>query len=303
MFHESIKVAVSAEDLGNRASSCPFCNGIKLVGTGTNVQTEPVVEYLECHNCFAYFTDRAPTASYLAKFYHNTIYEGTISKSDALAIRLANSILGGPVHEVLTVTSSRLHVMDFGGGSGSLGLAIKHRLGRPDTRITLVDLYEPRGYSGIDFLTPEELLSSRDSSFDLIVLSAVIEHLAQPGAVIADLYQRVRTGGFIYFRAPSLFPLGKLRPNLLRWPEHLSDLPPRFWHELPRSLGWKVEIVKSCPSQTSDRFRDNFLAALLANFMKLPGYLEASMSELTDWRYRPKYQCAGGWDIVYQKME
>lgn len=303
MFHETVRITVGAEDLEHRNFSCPFCDGIKSAGTGTYAQAEPPVEYLKCDSCFAYFTDRVPTARYLEKFYHHDVYEGTISKSDALAGRLAKSILSGTVLTELVGTSSELNVMDFGGGSGRLGLAVKHRLGRPDTRVTLVDLYEPSGDYGIDFLTPEELRSSRDSSFDLIVLSAVIEHLAHPGTVIADLYKRVRSGGFLYFRAPSLFPLGRVRPGLLRWPEHLSDLPPRFWHELPNLLGWKVEIVKSRPSQTSDRFRDSFLAALLSNFMKLPGHLESSISALTHWKYRPSYQCAGGWDVVYRKLE
>ena len=303
MFHEAPKIVVSASDLENQASSCPFCNETNTVGTGVYAQDEPPVEYLKCHSCLAYFSDRVPTARYLERFYHHALYEGTISKSEALARRLAKSILSGSVHTELADTCSELSVMDFGGGSGSLGLAIRHRLGRPDTRVTLVDLYEPREGLGINFLTPGELINSHDSSFDLIVLSAVIEHLAQPGAVIADLYKRVRSGGFIYFRAPSLFPLGKVRPNLLRWPEHLSDLPPRFWYALPHLLKWKVEIVKSRPSQTSDRYQDNFIAALLANFMKLPGHLESFISAFTDWRYRPNYQCAGGWDIVYRKME
>lgn len=303
MFHEIAKVTVGAEDLDNQASSCPFCGGSKLHGTGTYVQAEPPVQYRQCYSCFAYFTDRVPTARYLEEFYHHAIYEGTISKSDALARRLAKSVLGGPVYAKLVSTNSALKVMDFGGGSGRLGLAIKRCLGLPDTHVTLVDLYKPSGDCGINFLTPRELRNSRDASFDLIVLSAVIEHLTDPGTVIADLYKRIRSGGFLYFRARSLFPLGRVRPNLLRWPEHLSDLPPRFWHELPQLLGWKVEIVKSRPSQTSDRFQDNFLAAFLANFMKLPGRFESSISSLTHWRYRPKYQCAGGWDVVYQKME
>lgn len=303
MFHEAASVTVSSQDLENPALCCPFCYRADSVGTGTYAQTNPAVEYLKCRNCYAIYSDRIPTSKYLHNFYHHAIYEGTISKSDALAKRLARSIVRGPIRKELAGSISPLQVMDFGGGSGSLGLALRKALGREDTQVTLVDLYKPRDSLGLDFLTPEQLSSRGDHNFDLLVLSAVIEHLAQPGAIAADLYKRVRSGGFIYFRAPSLFPLGKLRPNLLRWPEHLSDLPPRFWHELPRSLGWKVEIVKSRPSQTSDRFQDDLLAALLANFMKLPGHLEALISALTNRRYRPKYQCAGGWDVVYQKQE
>lgn len=301
MGHETKQVTVPKKSLSPQRASCPFCDSRSLSTTAIVVQRNPLVEYLRCRKCQSAFTSRAPTGDYLLQFYNPINYEGTISANLKLAQRLARWILREPVRDELLSLGRPLKILDFGGGSGILGLELKRLLGREDTRVVLVDLYPPVDSSGLEFIDSHSIFSRHESDFDLVVASAVIEHLAEPGVVLRDLYKRLLPGGFLYFRAPSLLPLGRLRKGLLRWPEHLADLSPSFWASLPGALGWEASIVRSEPSQTSDLLRENFIVALLANIMKIPGRLEGRLATMTNHSYTPRYQCAGGWDVSFRR--
>ena len=61
-------------------------------------------------------------------------------------------------------------------------------------------------YSGIDTLCDLEAVPLRSGSFDVCLLTEVLEHVARPELVMAELARILRPGGRIYVTVPFAFP-------------------------------------------------------------------------------------------------
>lgn len=139
-------------------------------------------------------------------------------------------------------------ILDFGGGTGQPGIALRNSLGRPESNIIVMDLHAPIQKLDIEYVPSGRLNSLQSEHFDLVIASVAVEHLKRPGSLLQGLYASCGTNGFMYFRVPSNFPLSKLFPILFLWPEHLSHLGPRLWGQSPKVLGWSVKTIYSRPS-------------------------------------------------------
>jgi SAM-dependent methyltransferase len=90
-----------------------------------------------------------------------------------------------------------LRILDFGGGDGKLLSSFVER----GYACYLVD-YNPQPRAGIEKLgdTLDDL--EHDASFDVVLCSHVLEHVAEPCAVIDRLARRLRDGGVFYGEVP-----------------------------------------------------------------------------------------------------
>ena len=291
---------VRESQLEDELVDCIFCGSSKLQQTCVAVNEHPEVRYLKCAQCFAKFAARQPTQDFLSNLYEPEHYVGTVAGSRYKSARLAQRIL--PINVTAALRQHEcVKILDYGGGTGSLGLDLCSLLKTSSCSVTVVDIFERKDSSGITFLNPVEFQSLTQDTFDVVVASAVVEHLKDPNQTLSKLYDVCRPGGHLYFRVPNLFPLARVWPPILIYPEHLSDLGPRFWKELPQILGWEVKTVYSRTCQTDTLFRESPLASIVGTSMKIPARVEVWIRNQFNVENPARYECSGGWEVLYSK--
>ena len=86
------------------------------------------------------------------------------------------------------------------------------------------------------------------ASYQLISLTHVIEHLLDPGAVLAELASRLLPGGHLYIAAPFRPPLWRIQDGIRPWlsysylhvPAHVSYLSERWFTQASRRAGLRL---------------------------------------------------------------
>lgn len=86
------------------------------------------------------------------------------------------------------------------------------------------------------------------ASFDAVVSLYVLEHVSDPRAFMAKVYEVLRPGGEAIIRIPytrPLFPMNRLlRRPLMYAPMHLNDFPPEAMRRLGLDLGFRRVDVR-----------------------------------------------------------
>jgi SAM-dependent methyltransferase len=276
-------------------AGCPFCRGTGLRRLFA-LQEQPRVDLRACDTCGAASASRMPTDTTLTQYYSRYYTETT-----AQAHVTVDSVPGFAAHlarlAAAALPSSPRAVLDFGGGDGSIGIALADRLGRshPVEEVVVVDLSdEPltrgrtpaRRQPGLDDLAP--------GTFDVVLASAILEHLPAPREVLGRLLELAAPGGVFYARTPFVAPLLRVTRRLgleveFCFPGHLHDLGPRFWNQVIEVIGpvgrWRVLVSRPSPVETS--LRVSPLRTIAAHVAKAPWRLLGN-----------RYPFVGGWEIM-----
>jgi SAM-dependent methyltransferase len=217
--------------------------------------------------------------------------------------------INGFVNRLLRVTTvgSRarlLRVLDFGGGDGTLGLAVARRLLAEQLErsvaFTLVDYQAPAGAVNGERLKVSHWrnLEQAKGPFDLIIASAVLEHIPGLKPVMERLFGLLAEGGWFYARTPYVAPLKRLMPKLdLTYPGHVHDLGAPFWNCTPKTYGLPLRVVASRPSLVETHLLRQPVRTLGAWLMKLPARMEVKF--LSSPR-TPLWRFVGGWEVLLQ---
>jgi SAM-dependent methyltransferase len=292
---------IVSDELLEAVDSCIFCSATGLTRSGTLVQDVPPVCVLECSECRAEMVDQLPKREFLDKLYTGGNYVGFLDGSElltsALARRLAAAMIEG------CSPSATIRILDFGGGSGSLGRAVAAFFSDRGShcRITVVDIKSTGVGSGIEFFTPEDFDKCTET-FDVILCSAVVEHLRDPGVRLRSLFNRLAEGGWIYVRSPQLGGLKRVRASWFRWPRHLSDFGPAFWQRFPSIFDWKIDVVWSRASRPETEWRTKKVSTVVAIALKAPCFLELGFRRLFRLNVACSYPLVGGWEFLGQKI-
>ena len=295
-FHEGRHLA---EDLlAPPLNECPIC-GSHERSAMLAVQRAPLVELLTCDRCRAHSVSRMPTPKALDDYYstyYETGREAAVTTDDParLARRIASYCAG----------ASRLRVLDFGGGDGSVAVATAAAIvgNRGSADVTVVDYEQDRDVptpSSIAVTWQPSLEHLAEGRFDLILASAVLEHLPRPTPTLTDLLNRLEPGGIFYARTPYVAPLMRIAHRAhtsfdFTFPAHLHDLGQPFWDRLldwlpGQSLDFSVTQVGSRPSPLETSLASNPTRTVVAAVMKAP------------WRVLgSRYTLVGGWEAVYR---
>ena len=284
-------------------SKCPFCRSGQRKAVCV-LQDNPQVLLLECTNCNAASASRMPINTALVEYYRD-YYESPVSKPEGqntfddpkrfgnyLAIKF-NQYLNKP----------HIRILDFGGGDGSISywtakqLLQKKEVDKVD--ILVVD-YNQKVISAQDnriFLARKDTLESIQFYYDIVIASAIIEHLPQPNDILNRLLNLIDRGGIFYARTPYVVPFIKLFTFFgIKWdftyPAHVHDLGQEFWESYFNRIvsSTDFEIIESKPSIVETTFNDHFIRTLVAYVFKAPWYLLGRM-----------YKLVGGWEVFVRK--
>jgi SAM-dependent methyltransferase len=279
-------------------SECPLC-GATTRSPVLAAQTDPLVELLSCRRCRACSVSRMPLPSALDDYY-STYYDN----SDAAAVttddpaRLARRIAA------YCERAGHIDMLDFGGGDGSVAVAtaLAVQTGGGTADITVVDYDQGRKVETPASITrgwEPALDRLGDRKFDVVLASAVLEHLARPVPTLIELLSRLAPGGVLYIRTPFVVPIMRVAhwarvPFDFTFPAHLHDLGQPFWDGLldwlpARDDGVGVRQIGSRPSPLETSLRVSPTRTIVAAILKAPWKVLGS-----------RYALVGGWEAVYR---
>ncbi len=293
LYHCSAHLPESKLSLSLRA--CVICGGSFCERPIARIQGFPDVFLLHCPKCDACTTSRMPTNEALAEYYSN-YYAAPGAKithdSPARFARHIASFTRAPKEE-MTGT-------DFGGGDGTLAYLLARILcdrGCASAEITVIDYTKPLVSQESRIRVRSVRPGSEIPASDIILASAVLEHIPDLLSSLTELLGALRGGGILYIRTPAVAGFVRLARIFgakldFTFPAHLHDLGRRFWDNVLNFVpkGDEFEIVHSAPLLVETDFRHHPWHTLAAHVAKAP------------WRlFGPRYTLVGGWEVVFRR--
>jgi hypothetical protein len=296
-YHPSWHLA--AGELENAEGACPVCGSTRKRSFVGPIQARPDVALLQCADCLACSASHMPHPDVLSDYYRVYFQQPGPKTTMPRTCAFVNSLL-------LMVSPNTLprHVrlLDFGGGDGTLGLEVARELMARDSArtvdLTLVDYHEPAPHPASARLkvSHQPALDSLEAPFDLVLASAVLEHIPRLRSTLARLFGLVAPEGWLYARTPWMAPIKRILPGLdLTFPGHVHDLGPDFWMRTPGLFDRRLRLVESRPSLVETDLLRQPLRSAVAWWMKLPARLELSVTRAVK---TPVWKWVGGWEVV-----
>lgn len=294
---------MSEDSLLPQVIACPFCSRDDRREIAV-IQENPRVALLRCDGCQAVSTSRMPTVDAL-DCYYKSWYQEPIYRETGEDITFQDSGRFGR-HLAKFVsryqTLRRFSILDFGGGDGTLAYSLAAQLisrGFEEVKILVVD-YNDRTIQSKDSRIKVDRVANLDEvsgEYDLVVASAIIEHLTTPREYLHKLLELMKPGGCFYARTPYVVPLMHLFSLIgVTWnfvyPAHVHDLGQAFWEQHFQKLTgpFRWEILESKPSLVETTLSKNALRTVAAYAVKAPWYVLGRI-----------YKLVGGWEIFVRK--
>lgn len=301
VFHRSQHLR--QDELYDARAECPVCLSPAPRRPVFRLQTQPDVHMLACPHCQAGAASHMPHQAVLDAYYSHYYAPGQQALTCPNVDRLARHIAG---YIAAATTRPPLRILDFGGGDGTLACRLAGLLLNTPAAIAEIDVvdYASAGASGSDRIRVRghRSLDGLDRPYDVVLASAVLEHIPAVNAVMRRLFALVRPGGYFYARTPYVLPLARLVRRLdLTFPGHVHDMGGAFWSGVPETFGLSARVLASRPSPLETTFASHPARTLAAGLLKLPGWLEAALSPPS--RRRRLWRLVGGWEVVLRFAE
>ncbi len=274
-FQRSLQL--DERQIGPVLSSCPFCNSNDINETGIEIYKEPSIYLLGCKSCKSSFAARMPTEEALHIYYSNyyeRLCDGPEKQATAVTHGNTRRFAMHIARLFLKYSEKKsVNILDFGGGDGSLGVEVKNALissGR-EINLFLIDIANVKPAPGCIKLP--NLDCNIKHNFDLVLASAVLEHLISPLQYLKELALK---STLIYFRTPFIKPLIYLAdkfsiPIDFTYPGHVSDLGPEFYFNLSKCLPeFKIELLYSNVSPVATSFKQSIIRTGTSHLLKFP---------------------------------
>lgn len=142
------------------------------------------------------FSSRAAAIRAHERYPHDTDAEGQFEPGFRTFVR---------VRDLLEQVPPRSKVLDVGCNSGGLGRRLMAEKGCTmfgvDVAPTMVERAREKGYEAV--VAPAEELPYGDASFDVVVVSELLEHVHDPEPVLAEAARVLRPGGLLFGDVPT----------------------------------------------------------------------------------------------------
>ncbi|MBU8977199.1 methyltransferase domain-containing protein [Lysobacter sp. FW306-1B-D06B] len=289
-------------DLEATRPDCPIC-GSRNRRSVLPLQESPDVALMHCLDCEATSASRMPRPDVLDRYYAGYYDNGEEGVTFDRPTRFARHVYrhGGP--HLGALEGRALRMVDFGGGDGTHSALIARELlahGASSVRIELVD-HSPStadpGDARIQFERVADVERIAPGMADIVLASAVLEHIPEPRPVLLHLLSAMKPGGIFYARTPHVVPLMKLARTLgtsldFTYPGHVHDMGARFWDGALDRLGMAHDyrILRSAPSIVETTIDRHFARTVLAYALKWPGRL-----------FPHHYGLVGGWEVFLRR--
>jgi SAM-dependent methyltransferase len=297
-FHAGVRV--SKDEIYEARDSCPICRSIQPRRAVFVVQRDPDVEMLMCRSCGGSSASQMPRPELLERYYAQYYRRGAIQYTFDNPARFARHL--HPFLKNLGAASS-LRILDFGGGDGSLAFAIAYELQKQAGRLVpvgvdVVDQIVPRSPDSPNITVHgHRELGNVEGHFDLILASAILEHIPDAYSAIRGLTRLAKKRALFYARTPFVLPMTRLFPFDITYPAHVHDMGSGFWNKFIHTFGLRAHILASRPSLVETTIAENPLRSFVAHALKLPALAEL---KLFGRDRTPLWKLVGGWEIVLQ---
>jgi len=216
--------------------SCIACHGTDAVSlypvVDSNEDCPGRWEIRQCRRCGLGMLDPFPDARETAGFYEHVFYDGQGKRFNPVVEWLRKQLASRRTTMLNRLCPGRGRLLDFGSGPGHFA-AVQRQNG---WEVHDLDPYSASSqYGGKAATRPDGgvSLDYPDDSFDAVSLWYVIEHLANPVAVLAELDRVLKPGGVLLL-ATQNFASPQARAFGPRW--LILDPPRHLWQFSPRNL-------------------------------------------------------------------
>jgi 2-polyprenyl-3-methyl-5-hydroxy-6-metoxy-1,4-benzoquinol methylase len=291
-------------DLDLFQPGCVICGSDDRFPVG-GLQRQPKIELLCCRGCGVVSASHIPSAATLSKFYGSYYKDAYYqSRTEKVAVQVPAALACHIQRQVEPhLLKNELAILDFGGGDGSVAMAIGTALGNKGAGIAIqiVD-YNPQvvAQSPVATISISKVTDLNDvapAGFDLVLASAVLEHLPYPRQTLEQLFSVVRPGGIFYARTPYMVPLRRWvacfgKTIDFTFPAHIHDMGSAFWDRILVTLELQdqFEILISRPSVVETSFQQSPLRTLIAYTLKAPWHLLGN-----------RWGLVGGWEVFIRR--
>lgn len=271
---------------------------------------EPKIHFMKCGKCGAVTYDKIWNQEKVKEYYEDSEHYYTKHFGDSgegCVTFYGTQRLAKHIYRYCRPISKNdnLRILDFGGGDGKIGYEVAKYAAHQDSysniEVTVVDyctkLCNTTGELGIHMNHVFPVSEITDAhKYDIVIASAVLEHLTSPACEIQKLFSLIKTGGAMYCRTPYMFPLYRFLKKIgieydTLYPEHIWDEGAEWYQKLPKVFNCEkeVKLEVSKPSIVETSLKKHFFIAMSAYLLKAPWYL------------CHKWQLVGGWEAVYRK--
>jgi SAM-dependent methyltransferase len=214
-------------------AQCPICHrrDAEPWATGHDVEyrtSEDAFEYQRCAGCGVLFLNPMPVSK-LSEIYPANYYSYA-SENQSIVDKVKDRLDTKLFQRLLRrLSAPKLNVLDVGGGDGWLLTKIRSL----DQRVALTQVVDldraaeeaARRQGHEYFCGPVETFET-ENQFDLVLMLNIIEHVADPSAVLSRIRSMLAPGGLILIKTPNT---DSLDARLFRHQDWGGYHCPRHW--------------------------------------------------------------------------
>lgn len=283
------------DNLNKIIKKCPNCGDEDQKNTLV-LQNNPKVKMIKCSNCKLAYANQMPNEEFLENLYDPKIYKSHLTNNPDNTKKLAEKI-----YKEIDFNIDKVKILDYGGGNGKLSKEIIKLLKKNNiyAQSLVVDIHDSTQGENIYFKTVEEFKLDEEK-YDIILASAVLEHLPNFRDILDNLLNKLNNKGYFYCRTPWEFELSKImKIYKIKWPRHLYDIGGDFWVNFFKSKN-DFEIILSETSVT-EISKKNIIKYITAQILKKISLLEFYIKK--NKLSLPKWPFVGGWDLIVKKHD
>lgn len=214
-------------------SSCPFCNSqnnTHYLNLKDYFLSQEEFDIVRCNECGLLYTSPRPDAGIMQKYYDSDQYFSHQENSSGLIPRIYEFVKSFNLKRKLSIATSGKSagkILDIGCGTGDFLLKAKQN--RWD-----ISALEPNDHAreiaskrlDIPIIRPEDISEMPDSSFDVITMWHVLEHVENLREETEHLYRLLKAGGRLVIAVPNYqsYDAKYYKDKWAAWdvPRHLS---------------------------------------------------------------------------------